>query len=119
MNELAQQHCSPIGANTLRLNDQDVSQLKATLPGWRTYEKGAELRLEKVYEFEDFRKAVAFTNQIAQAANEEDHHPAILTEWGKVTVTWWTHKIKGLRQNDFIMVAKTDQLYGDQYGSQK
>jgi 4a-hydroxytetrahydrobiopterin dehydratase len=50
--------------------------------------KSAELRLEKVFEFEDFRKAVAFTNQIAQVANEEDHYPAILTEWGKVTVTW-------------------------------
>ena len=117
MDELAQQHCIPIGANTLRLNDHDVSQLKAKLPGWQTYEKGAELRLEKVFKFEDFRKAIAFTNQIALAANEEDHHPAILTEWGKVTVTWWTHKIKGLHQNDFIMAAKTDQLYGDQYGS--
>ena len=119
MNELAQLHCSPIGANTLRLNDHYVSQLKAKLPGWQTYEKGAELLLEKVFKFEDFRPAVAFTNQIAQVANEEDHHPAILTEWEKVTVTWWTYKIKGLRQNAFIMAVKTDQLYGDQYGSQK
>jgi 4a-hydroxytetrahydrobiopterin dehydratase len=60
----------------------------------------------------DFIKAMDFTNRAAQLANEEDHHPAILTEWGKVTVTWWTHKIKGLHQNDFIMAAKTDQLYG-------
>jgi 4a-hydroxytetrahydrobiopterin dehydratase len=117
MNELAQLHCSPIGANTLRLNDHDVSQLKAKRPGWQTYEKNTELRLEKVFKFEDFRTAVAFTNRIAKVANEEDHHPAILTEWGKVTVTWWTHKIKGLHQNDFIMAAKTDQLYGDQYAS--
>ena len=117
MDELAQQHCSPVGANTPRLNDQDVSQLKAKLPGWQTYEKSSELRLEKVFKFEDFRKAVAFTNQIAQVANEEDHHPALLTEWGKVTVTWWTHKIKGLHQNDFIMAAKTEQIYGGRYGS--
>ena len=118
MDELAQLHCSPIGANTPRLNDQDVNQLKEKLPGWQTYEKGAELRLEKVFEVEDFRKAVAFTNQIAQVANEEDHHPAILTEWGKVTVTWWTHKIKGLHQNDFIMAAKTEQLYAGRYRGQ-
>jgi len=51
-----------------------------------------------------------FTNQVAKIANDEDHHPAILTEWGKVTVTWWTHKIRGLHLNDFIMAAKTDQL---------
>jgi len=118
MDELARLHCSPIEANTPRLNDHEVSQLKAKLPGWQTDEKGAELRLEKAYEFEDFRKAVAFTNQVAQVANEEDHHPALLTEWGKVTVTWWTHKIKGLHQNDFIMAAKTEQLYGGRYGSQ-
>lgn len=119
MNELVQQHCSPVGANTPRVNKQAVLDLVAQLPDWRTYEKDAELRLEKVFEFDDFRKAVAFTNQIAQIANEEDHHPAILTEWGKVTVTWWTHKIKGLHQNDFIMAAKTSKIYGDEYGRDK
>jgi len=118
MDELAKLHCSPIGATTPRLNEHDINQLKAKLPGWVTYEKDAELHLEKVYEFEDFRKAIAFTNQVAQVANEENHHPALLTEWGKVTVTWWTHKIKGLHQNDFIMAAKTEQIYGGRYGSQ-
>jgi 4a-hydroxytetrahydrobiopterin dehydratase len=112
MDELAKLHCSPIGANTPRLIDREVNQLKAKLPGWITYEKSAEPRLEKAYEFEDFRKALAFTNQVAQVANEEDHHPALLTEWGKVTVTWWTHKIKGLHQTDVIMAAKTEKLYG-------
>ena len=112
MDELAKLHCSSIGANTSRLNEHDLNQLKAKLPNWQTHEKSAELRLEKVFEFDDFRKALAFTN-------EEDHHPALLTEWGKVTVTWWTHKIKGLHQNDFIMAAKTEQLYEDRYGSQK
>ena len=112
MDELAKLHCRPIGTNTSRLNEEDIRQFKAKLPGWQTYEKDTELRLERVFEFEDFRKALAFTNQIAQLANEEDHHPALLTEWGKVTVTWWTHKIKGLHLNDFIMAAKTEQLYG-------
>ena len=107
MNDLAKLHCSPIETNTPRLNERDVSQLKVKLPGWRTCEKDGELRLEKIFQFENFSQAVAFTDQIAQAANGEDHHPAILTEWGKVTVTWWTHKIKCLHQNDFIMAAKT------------
>lgn len=119
MNELAKLHCSKIDAKTPRLNKSDISQLEAKLRGWRTYEKDGEVRLEKIFKCDDFRKAVAFTNRIAQAANEEDHHPAILTEWGKVTVTWWTHKIKGLHQNDFIMAAKTESLYGDQHGSDK
>ena len=119
MDELAKLHCSPIGANTPRFNKQAVLDLVAQLPDWRTYEEDAELRLEKVFEFDDFRKALAFTNRIAQVANEEDHHPALLTEWGKVTVTWWTHKINGLHQNDFIMAAKTSKIYGDEYGHDK
>ena len=117
MEELDKLHCSPIGANTARLNEHDENQLKAKLPDWQIYEKDAVLRLEKAFEFKDFRQALAFTNQIAQMSTEEDHHPAILTEWGKVTVTWWTHKIKGLHENDFIMAAKTEHLYGDLYGS--
>ena len=111
MDELAKMHCSPIKANTPRLDELGVSQLEAKLPGWRTYEKDGELRLEKIFKFENFSQAITFTDRVAQVADGEDHHPAILTEWGKVTVTWWTHRIKGLHQNDFIMAAKTDQIY--------
>jgi len=113
MNELAQLHCSVVTSTTPRLDERDVSQYLAKLPGWQVYEKEGEPRLEKTYQFRDFNQAIAFTNRVAGVANEEDHHPAILTEWGKVTITWWTHKIKGLHLNDFIMAAKTDQLYKD------
>jgi len=111
MNELALQHCSPIKADTSMLKESEVTQLIKKLGGWSTSEKGGELRLEKTFTFKDFNQAVAFTNLVAQEAEKEDHHPAILTEWGKVTITWWTHKIHGLHQNDFIMAAKTDQLF--------
>ncbi|OGN89425.1 MAG: 4a-hydroxytetrahydrobiopterin dehydratase [Chloroflexi bacterium RBG_13_48_10] len=111
MNEFAQQHCSVITGATPQLNVRDINQYLSTLPDWEIYEEEGEARLEKIFKFKDFIQAIAFTNKVAQVANEEDHHPAILTEWGKVTVTWWTHRIKGLHQNDFIMAAKTDQLY--------
>jgi 4a-hydroxytetrahydrobiopterin dehydratase len=111
MNELAQLHCSAITSASPRLSEHDISQYLAKLLGWQIYEKEGEPRLEKTFQFRDFNQAVAFTNRVAGVANEEDHHPAILTEWGKVTVTWWTHKIKSLHQNDFIMAAKTDLLY--------
>ncbi len=83
------------------------------------YMKEGEPRLEKTFKFHDFDQAMAFTNLIAHEAATEDHHPAILTEWGKVTVTWWTHVIKGLHQNDFVMAAKTDKLYGGIQSSKK
>jgi 4a-hydroxytetrahydrobiopterin dehydratase len=111
MNELAQLHCSAVTSVTPRLNERDINQNISKLPGWQIYEKEGEPRLEKAFLFQDFNQAVVFTNRVAGVANEEDHHPAILTEWGKVTIAWWTHKIKGLSLNDFIMAAKTDLLY--------
>jgi 4a-hydroxytetrahydrobiopterin dehydratase len=110
LNELASLHCTQIKADTPRLNLPEVSTLITKLPSWGTYEKDGDLRLEKIFHFEDFRQAITFTDRVAQLANEEDPHPVFLTEWGKVTVAWWTHTIKGLHQNDFFMAAKTDQL---------
>ncbi len=69
-------------------------------------------RLERGFKFKNFVDALAFTNKVGEIAEAEGHHPVIITDWGKVTVTWWTHKIKGLHRNDFIMAAKTDRLYG-------
>ena len=51
------------------------------------------------------------SNKIANLAEQEDHHPKISLEWGKVSVLWWSHKIKGLHRNDFICASKTDDLY--------
>ena len=69
-----------------------------------------EPHLERTYKFPDFKTALAFTLAVGNAAEEEGHHPALLTEWGKVKVAWWTHAIHGLHQNDFVMAAKTDAL---------
>jgi 4a-hydroxytetrahydrobiopterin dehydratase len=68
-------------------------------------------RLEKVFKLKNFVQALEFTNKIGAAAEEENHHPLIITEWGKVTVQWWTYVVNGLHKNDFIMTAKTDEVY--------
>ena len=111
MDELSRMHCRRVSANTPPLDEGEISRLMAQMPGWKTYVGDGEPRLEKPFRFPDFRRAIAFTDQVARAADEEDHHPAILTEWGRVTVTWWTHRIKGLHLNDFIMGAKTEELF--------
>ncbi len=111
MNKLEQLHCSPVTATTPRLGDREISEYKSQLPEWRVFEIDGELRLERGFKFKNFNQAVTYTNRVAEIANEEDHHPVILTEWGKVTVTWWTHKIRGLSLNDFIMAAKTDESF--------
>jgi 4a-hydroxytetrahydrobiopterin dehydratase len=95
------------------LTDEEIDQFYRQLQLWSVVEKGGIKRLERSFDFQDFAEALAFTNRVGQIAEEEGHHPDILTEWGKVTVSWWTHKIGGLHKNDFIMAAKTDSLYED------
>jgi 4a-hydroxytetrahydrobiopterin dehydratase len=88
-----------------------MRELEPQIPGWSVVERDGIRRLERVFGFPDFAAALAFTNRVGAIAEEEGHHPALLTEWGRVTVTWWTHAIRGLHRNDFIMAAKTDALY--------
>lgn len=88
--------------------DLFYSQLKKK---WSVVEKDGIKRLEKSFKFKDFAEALAFTNEVGKLAEKQGHHPDILTEWGNVTVSWWTHKINGLSKNDFIMAAKTDAVY--------
>ncbi|MCL7455388.1 MAG: 4a-hydroxytetrahydrobiopterin dehydratase, partial [Anaerolineae bacterium] len=84
------------------------------LPGWEVLEREGVPQLERTFKFADFAQALGFTNRVGQLAEEKDHHPTIVTEWGKVTVTWWTHSVGGLHQNDFVMAARTDELYEEQ-----
>jgi 4a-hydroxytetrahydrobiopterin dehydratase len=94
------------------VTDEEIAELHPQVPDWALVEENGIKRLRRVFEFDDFAQALAFTNEVARAAEEEGHHPALLTEWGRTTVTWWTHKIRGLHRNDFVMAAKTDDLYG-------
>jgi len=87
-----------------------MRELGREVPEWDVVEREGIPRLERVFRFPDFRGALAFTQRVGELAESEHHHPALLTEWGRVTVTWWTHKIRGLHRNDFIMAAKTERL---------
>jgi 4a-hydroxytetrahydrobiopterin dehydratase len=92
------------------VTETEIAELKREVSGWQLLEREGIARLERVFHFPSFANALAFTNRVAALAEAEGHHPALLTEWGRVTVTWWTHKIRGLHRNDFIMAAKTDGL---------
>src|SRR5437867_5235482 len=111
MTELTRQKCVACRADAPRVTEQEIAELKPQIPDWELVEREGIPRLERVYRFKNFAQALSFTVKVGKLAEEEGHHPAILTEWGRVTVSWWTHKIRGLHRNDFIMAAKTDQLY--------
>jgi 4a-hydroxytetrahydrobiopterin dehydratase len=110
MTELARGKCEPCRRGAPTVTAEEMAELKPQVPEWNVVERDGIPRLERVFEFPDFARALAFTNRVGDVAEEEGHHPALLTEWGRVTVSWWTHKIRGLHRNDFIMAARTDEV---------
>jgi len=114
MNDLTQIKCVPCRGGEPTVTEAEMAEYRLQVPDWQVVEREGIKRLERVFKFKNFAQALVFTNRVGELAESEGHHPAILTEWGKVTVTWWTHKIHGLHRNDFVMAAKTDQVDSSQ-----
>jgi 4a-hydroxytetrahydrobiopterin dehydratase len=107
---LSVERCVACRADAPRLTDSEIAALRPEVPEWTVVEREGIPRLERTFRLRDFAAALALTDRIGAVAEAEGHHPALLTEWGRVTVGWWSHKIRGLHRNDFVMAAKTDQL---------
>ena len=103
--------CVACRSDAPTVTEAEIAELQPQVPEWEITEQEGIKKLSRVFPFDDFANALAFTNELGELAEEENHHPALLTEWGRVTVTWWTHKIRGLHRNDFVMAAKADELY--------
>ncbi len=108
---LAEQQCEACRADAPQVSDEELATLIREIPEWTPEVRDGVMQLERVYRFRNFKQALAFTNNVGEIAEEVGHHPAILTEWGKVTVTWWSHEMGGLHRNDFIMAARTDSVF--------
>ena len=109
---LAAGKCIPCRKGDSALTDAGVAELLPQVPEWELVEVEGIKRLQRTFKLKNYVEAVSFANKIAMTAEKEDHHPLIVLEWGRVTVQWWTHVVKGLHQNDFVMAAKTDELFG-------
>jgi 4a-hydroxytetrahydrobiopterin dehydratase len=111
METLTQMKCVACRRDAPTVADAELAEFHPQVSDWEIVELDGIKRLRRVFSVDDFAQALEFTKKVGELAEEEGHHPALLTEWGRTTVTWWTHKIKGLHRNDFIMAAKTDELY--------
>jgi 4a-hydroxytetrahydrobiopterin dehydratase len=111
MTSLSELRCVACRGGAPTLTESQIEQFMPQVPEWQVKEVNGEKRLERLFKFKNFAEALVFTDKIGALAEQEDHHPMIVTEYGRVTVAWWTHIIRGLHQNDFIMAAKTDQIY--------
>ena len=112
MTELQGQTCEACRRGAPPATKAEVAEFRKQIPEWQIVERDGIPRLERVFRFGNFAAAMEFANRIGEVAEEQGHHPALLTEWGRVTVTWWTHKIRNLHVNDFVMAAKTDHAFG-------
>ena len=112
MTELRGQTCGACRRGAPPATEVEVAEFRLQIPEWEIVERDGIPRLERVFAFGNFAAAMAFTNRVGELAEEQGHHPALVTEWGRVTVTWWTHKIRNLHVNDFVMAAKTDHAFG-------
>jgi len=113
MSELTKQSCEACSADAPRATADQKQTLGKEVPDWQLVELNGEEQLQREFKLKNFAQAQAFTNTVGDLAEKEGHHPAILLEYGKVTVRWWTHKIGGLHKNDYIMAARTDAAYKD------
>ena len=110
MSTLAENQCEACRADAARISTSELKELQADIPQWTLTQDQEVDQLFRQFKFKNFLQALEFANAVGEIAEANDHHPKIIVEWGKTTVYWWTHKIKGLHKNDVIMAAKTDQL---------
>ncbi len=108
MKDLRSKKCVPCSIGAIPLNADEIQDLlKALDKNWDVID---DIQIERTFKFKDFKEALEFTNKVGDLAEAEGHHPDICLSWGKVEITLWTHKIKGLHENDFILAAKIDNL---------
>ncbi len=110
MTKLSKEQCEACRADAPKVSDEELSTLMKEIPEWQPVTEDGILKLRRSYSFKNFVAALDFANQVGELAEKANHHPDILVEWGKTTVTWWSHKIKGLHRNDFILAAQCDEL---------
>ena len=113
MENAARKTCGPCKHGAPPASELEIKQFQKEHPDWELVEEDSIKKIKRVFKFSNYRKAQHFTNQVADMAEFEDHHPAIVLEWGRATVSWWTHKIGGIHRNDLVMASETDGKYSN------
>ena len=107
---LAEMKCEACRKGSPSATAEEIERWSAEIPEWDIVEVKGVPRLRRSFSFRTFRDALEFTRRVGELAEAENHHPRLVTAWGKVTVDWWTHAIGGLHKNDFVMAARADAL---------
>ncbi|GIV66710.1 MAG: pterin-4-alpha-carbinolamine dehydratase [Bellilinea sp.] len=111
MSDLSHERCVKPQKGMPSLSKNEIDNLLPQAEGWMVLDSEEVPKLQKIFRFKRYKECLDFAVAVGLIADEQDHHPKIIIEYGKVTVEWWTHVVNGLHRNDFIMAAKTDQIY--------
>ena len=108
MEPLERKKCKPCEGGVPPYSAQQASDTLRQLKGWLLQDG----KLVKVYPFANYHHTMAFVNALAWISHREDHHPDLAVGYNQCRVTYWTHAVGGLSENDFICAAKCDALFG-------
>jgi 4a-hydroxytetrahydrobiopterin dehydratase len=111
---LAEKACVPCRGGVSPLAVEEAQRYLAETPGWTL--AGGASRIERRFRFKEFVSAMEFARKVGDLAEREGHHPDVAFGWGYCTVSFQTHRIHGLHENDFIMAAKVNALAGEGSG---
>jgi len=109
MTALTEKRCKPLAKGSFALSRGDADRLHEQVSGWEIADDGKAI--SKSFSFEGYRETIGFVNAVAWIANREDHHPDLEVGYGSCRMTWSTHSVGGLSENDFICAAKVDALF--------
>ena len=115
MDNLSKRHCEACRVGCLPVTDSELKIFSENFKEWELLNENGIRKIKKQFKFPNFQEALSFTIKMGKLSEEQGHHPLLTLEWGKVSVIWWTHKIKDLHMNDFIMASKTDELFMKYY----
>ena len=102
--------CEACRPDAQKLTDEEITRYVHALPTWELVTIDGVPQLHRSYKVRNFAEALSLTGRVGELAETIGHHPAIVTEWGRVTVKWWSHKIKGLHELDFALAKRCDSL---------
>jgi len=110
MKPLSDLHCEACDINAKCLEPTEVVSLLSHLDGWEVIDESGIQKLKRKFLTKNYTQTMLLVNEVAKLAESANHHPQLIVDYSSLTVVWWSHKIKGLHKNDFIMAAKTSAL---------
>ncbi len=110
--ELTNKKCQPCEGGVDPLSVQQENEFLVQVPQWQIDREDIH-KITAEFKWKDFKQAMQFVNLIADIAEEEGHHPNIAILYNHVILELYTHAIKGLSENDFILAAKIDKAVKD------